>query len=63
AQTRRVYLLSQLAKHDWNLEITARELGQSKDELVLRMEKAGFGYLLKQNLLEVARKNQKKVRR
>jgi hypothetical protein len=63
AQTRRVYLLSQLAKHDWNLEITARELGQSKDELVLRLEKAGFGYLLKQNLLEVARKNQKKGRR
>jgi len=62
AQTRRVYLLSQLAKYEWNLEITARELGQTRDELALRLDKAGFGYLLKQNVLEVARKNLKKGR-
>lgn len=60
AQTRRVYLLSQLAKYQWNLDVTARELGQETHEFVLRLDKAGFGYLLKQNVLELARKNAKK---
>jgi len=45
AQTRRVYLLSQLAAHDWHLERTAQKLGNTPEELVSRLEKAGFGYL------------------
>ncbi|NER33112.1 MAG: hypothetical protein F6J93_03370 [Oscillatoria sp. SIO1A7] len=63
AQTKRVYLLSKLSESDWNLEATASKLFTSKDELVIRLERAGFGYLLKQNLLEIAQKNRKKRRR
>jgi DNA-binding NtrC family response regulator len=45
-QTRRVYLLSQLAQHNWNLDATASKLGNTREEFVLRLEKVGFGYLL-----------------
>lgn len=62
AQTKRIYLLSKLAESDWNLEVTASKLFTTKDELVLRLERAGFGYLLQQNLLELAQKNRKKGR-
>lgn len=46
AQTRRVYLLSQLAEHNWNLKATASKLGCTIEQLIARFEKAGFGYLL-----------------
>jgi hypothetical protein len=62
AQTRRVYLLSQLAEHNWNLDATARKLGQTHEELVLRLEKAGFGYLLNQQVRQAALKKHKKMR-
>jgi hypothetical protein len=39
AQTRRAYLLSQLAAHYWHLDDTAHALQTSRDELVLRLEK------------------------
>lgn len=55
AQTRRAYLLSQLAEHDWNLEHCAASLGCRKNELVLRLENAGFRYLLHQHVLDGAR--------
>ena len=45
-QTRRVYLLSQLADHNWNLDATASKLGNTREEFVQRLEKVGFGYLL-----------------
>ena len=56
AQTRRAYLLSQLASHHWNLDATAAAFKQSKDELILRLEKAGFGYLIKPHVLDAARR-------
>jgi hypothetical protein len=56
AQSRRAFLLQRLAAHQWNLDATAASFGQSKDELVRRMEKAGFGYLLKPEVLAEARK-------
>ncbi|HET9956010.1 MAG TPA: hypothetical protein VFQ61_16000 [Polyangiaceae bacterium] len=56
AQTRRAYLLSQLAAHDWHLERTAGALRQTKEELVQRLDKAGFGYLLRDHVLEAARR-------
>jgi len=56
AQTRRAFLLSQLASQNWNLDATAVLLRQSKDELVRRLEKAGFGYLLKEHVLQAARR-------
>jgi hypothetical protein len=54
AQTRRAYLLGQLAAHDWRLDDTARALRTTRDELVLRLEKAGFGYLLIPEVLQGA---------
>lgn len=55
AQTRRAYLLSQLALHNWQLEKTAQALNQSLEDLVLRLEKAGFGYMLNNMVREQAR--------
>lgn len=60
AQTRRVYLLSQLAVNDWNLERTATQLGNTLEELVYRLEKAGFGYLLKTPVREKAAKQRRR---
>lgn len=56
AQTRRAFLLAQLASQNWNLDATSVLLKQSKDELVRRLEKAGFGYLLKEHVLQAARR-------
>jgi hypothetical protein len=47
AQTRRGHLLSQLGKHDWNLDATAAALNTSRDDLVRRLNRAGFGHLLR----------------
>ncbi|QLE56619.1 hypothetical protein [Nostoc sp. TCL26-01] len=60
AQTRRVYLLSQLATYNWNLDATAKAFGQTRDELVSRLETSGFGYLLNQQVRDAARKKAKK---
>lgn len=46
AQTQRVYLLSQLDQHDWHLDSTAASLGCDRPELIRRLERAGWGYLL-----------------
>jgi hypothetical protein len=56
SQTRRAYLLSRLAAQNWNLDATAAMLKQPRAELVLRLEKAGFGYLLKEHVLQEARR-------
>jgi hypothetical protein len=56
AATRRAYLLKTLSMHDWHLEETAAAFGQTKEALIVRMEKAGFGYLLKPDVLAKARK-------
>jgi hypothetical protein len=61
AQTRRVYLLSQLALNGWNLERTAAQLDNTLDEFVYRLEKAGFGYLLKTQVREKAAKQRRKA--
>ncbi|WP_436967510.1 ARPP-2 domain-containing protein [Allorhodopirellula heiligendammensis] len=60
-QTRRAYLLSQLADHGWDLEQCAAALGCRKSELVLRLENAGFGYLLHQHVLDGARATEKRI--
>jgi hypothetical protein len=56
AQTRRAFLLSKLAAHHWNLDVTAAALGQTKEELIRRLDNAGFGYLIKEDILKAARK-------
>ncbi len=60
AQTRRAFLLKRLAEHNWNLDATARAESQSKEDFVLRMEKAGFGYLIAQHVLDEARAKRRK---
>lgn len=50
AQTRRAYLLSVLAKHDWNLSETATFFGQSKEALMCRLSNAGFDYFFKDHI-------------
>ncbi|RKH67698.1 ARPP-2 domain-containing protein [Corallococcus llansteffanensis] len=54
AQTRRAYLLKQLAQGSWNLERTAAQLKTTRDELMVRLRNAGFGYLLKEHVLKAA---------
>jgi len=56
AQAKRGFLLVQLSEHGWNIDATAAALKSTREELVLRLEKAGFGYLLKEHVLEAARR-------
>ncbi|MDP6115643.1 MAG: hypothetical protein QGF00_26205 [Planctomycetota bacterium] len=60
AQARRAYLLQQLAAQQWNLDATAGALNCSRKQLIQRLEKAGFGYLLQKDVLREARKQRKK---
>ncbi|GIH03523.1 hypothetical protein Rhe02_15900 [Rhizocola hellebori] len=55
AQTRRGHLLSQLAAHDWNLDETARALGADRQALTLRLDRAGFGHLLRPEVIDHSR--------
>lgn len=52
AQVKRGYLLKRLAEHDWRLGATAAALGADKAALALRLERAGFGHLLRQDVLD-----------
>jgi hypothetical protein len=52
SQTRRGYLLKQLAEHAWNLEDTAAALGTVPVQLGLRLDRAGFGSLLRRDVLD-----------
>lgn len=56
AQCRRAYLLKQLGEHQWHLDRCAESLQSSKDELIHRIEQAGFGYLLRPDVLAAAQK-------
>lgn len=56
AQCRRAYLLKQLAQCDWNLKACAEKVECNENQLIYRIEKAGFGYLLHQHVLDAARK-------
>ncbi|WP_371502291.1 hypothetical protein [Kitasatospora sp. NBC_00374] len=55
-QVRRGHLLDRLAAHDWHLGDTASELGIGEDQLGLRLESAGFGSMLRQDVLDGCRK-------
>jgi hypothetical protein len=54
AQTRRAYLLKQLAAAGWNLDDAARNLRTTKPELIVRIHNAGFDHLLKPEVLAQA---------
>ncbi|MDR0784033.1 MAG: hypothetical protein LBE83_09805 [Propionibacteriaceae bacterium] len=55
-QTKRCYLLSVLAENDWHLDNTAAALNTDRNSLVRRLDNAGFGYLLKPDILAIARR-------
>jgi hypothetical protein len=59
SQLRRAYLLKQLAAHHWNLEAAAAGLSCRREELIIRIEKAGFGYLLHEHVLKTAQKRER----
>lgn len=58
-QQKRAYLLKQLSKYGWNLGAAAVALFTTQDELILRLERAGFGYLIAEHVLMAARKRQR----
>lgn len=51
AQIRRAYLLQQLAAADWHLERAAELLRTTPRDLAQRLVSAGFGYLIKPDVL------------
>ena len=51
-QTRRGYLLTQLAANDWHLADTATAMRLSEAELGMRIQSAGFGALLRRDVLD-----------
>lgn len=61
AQRKRAYLLSRLAEHNWNIDATAASEKQHPTELILRLEKAGFGYLLMQHVLDAAHSRRRRL--
>ncbi|MEV5879677.1 hypothetical protein AB0L75_36775 [Streptomyces sp. NPDC052101] len=58
-QVRRGHLLSRLAANDWHLADTAADLGIDEAQLGLRLESAGFGHLLRQDVLDGYRKQRR----
>ncbi|XVS66487.1 ARPP-2 domain-containing protein [Actinosynnema sp. CA-299493] len=51
AQVRRGHLLTNLAAHHWHLATTADALGTTEPQLGLRLRAAGFGALLREDVL------------
>ncbi|MEV4562735.1 hypothetical protein AB0K12_03075 [Nonomuraea sp. NPDC049419] len=56
AQVRRGHLLSELAAHGWHMGETAAALRISEPMLGMRLRRAGFGHLLRQDVLDGYRK-------
>lgn len=55
AQVRRGHLLASLAVHEWDLAATAEALHTRRQDLVLRLDRAGFGHLLRPDIIDAAR--------
>jgi hypothetical protein len=55
SQTRRTYLLDRLSHYEWSLDETARGLGCDRVELIRRLERAGWGYLLNNSIRDLKR--------
>ncbi|OZV75167.1 hypothetical protein CA850_28985 [Micromonospora echinospora] len=62
AQTRRGYLLSHLAAQDWDLDATATALGTDRPGIVRRLDNAGFGHLLRPDIIDACRNHARKLR-
>jgi hypothetical protein len=55
AQTRRAYLLKQLADHDWSLESIAKKYKLTTNDVLLQYESQGYGWLFHQHVMDAAR--------
>jgi hypothetical protein len=55
AQTRRAYLLRQLADHDWSLESIAKKYNLTTNDVLLQYENNGYGWLFHQHVMDAAR--------
>jgi hypothetical protein len=51
-QVRRGHLMTRLAAHGWNIAETAAELGLTEAQLGARINAAGFGHLLRRDVLD-----------
>jgi len=60
-QVRRGHLLSSLAASDWHLADTAAALGLTPPALAARIESAGFGHLLRQDVLDRYRAERRRL--
>lgn len=60
SQTRRAYLLKQLADHDWNIESVGKKHGLTAHDVMLQYEQGGYGWLFHQNALDAARAHARK---
>lgn len=52
AQVKRGFLLKTLARHGWRLSAAADALGTDETTLAMRIERSGFGHLLRQDVLD-----------
>lgn len=55
SQTRRAYLLKQLADHDWSLESIAAKNRLTANDVMLQYASAGYGWMFHQHVLDAAR--------
>jgi hypothetical protein len=62
AQIRRGHLLSTLATRDWHLDATATALGTDRQGLVSRLDRAGFGHLLRPEVIDACRAHARRRR-
>jgi hypothetical protein len=62
AQTRRAYLLKQLADHDWNVESVARKYGLTANDILLQYESNGYGWLFHPHVMDAARAHARRRR-
>jgi hypothetical protein len=51
-QVRRGHLITQFAANDWNVADTAKAMRLSEAELGMRVQSAGFGVLLRRDVLD-----------
>lgn len=63
AQARRGHLLGRLAAYDWNLDATAAALGTDRSGLAVRLDRSGFGHLLRPEIIDACRNQARRPRR
>ncbi len=55
SQTRRAFMIKQLADFDWNIEAIAAKYSTTPNQILLRYEQQGYGWLFHQHIMDAAR--------